>query len=218
MVKSGSTVGRSGEGAGAHGWLGPGRTRLALGGRSRSRCSSIWDPPCGICQVHLVQGPRRPAPHPGDMRHAAHRIRCAGLLEEQRLMPVRDDAAPTRPTATWHHSSTKRWRRSPSWWTGGKRTTRNGRCAARSSASSAPAESRPTRWNPLPPALLIWRRCASIDDRHRDLRDRLGWDRAFLHHPTQRKVNPEGVTPERVGERHPCRRPYQRRFTFLMRV
>ena len=68
-----------------------------------------------------------------------------GLLEEQRPMPVREDAAPynaaNRDLASLIDEEVAP--RSPSWSTGGRRTTCNGRCAAGSSASSAPAGSRP---------------------------------------------------------------------------
>ena len=128
----------------------------------------------------------------GAGHRARRRLRHLRPAGGTAAVPVRETLLRTTwPTATWHRSSTKRWRRSPSWSTGGRRTTCNGRCGAASSASSAPAE-RPKRWNPSRPTSWTSPRCAPADDRHRDFRGRLGWDGTAVHHPAQREAEEDG--------------------------
>ena len=131
-----------------------------------------------------------------------------GLLEEQRPMPVREDAAPynaaNRDLASLIDEEVAPFTELVDWW---QKDDLQRQMRSRSSASSAPAGSRPTRWNPSPPTSWTSPRCAPTDDRHRDLRGRLGWDGTAVHHPAQREAEEDGGGDGGPRRRRAARRP-----------
>ena len=133
------------------------------------RAAPTGTPGCGQAAIAPEQPPRRTEgradPGPG---HRPRRRGYAiyGLCSSTARAPSRRRrSSTTSPTATWRPSSTRRSRRSPIWSTDTRKKTGSARCAARSSAGSAPAGSTPRRRTLSPPKSWTWPRCGRSDDR-----------------------------------------------------